>query len=146
MIVPNKFLRTEYGIGLRSFLSEKHSLSRIVDFGAEQVFCATTYTCLLFLQNKVLNSFTHAIAKANPQLLGSVSFSNHKTDSLNASAWTFENQVAAGLVAKLGFNSRKLLDELTQIKRHRGGETEWRQKGSLTHGKKTPGMGVNEHE
>ena len=36
--------------------------------------------------------------------------------------------------------------ELTQIKRHRGRETEGRQKGSLTHGKKTPANGVNEHE
>ena len=36
--------------------------------------------------------------------------------------------------------------ELTQIKRHRGSETEGRRKGSLTHGKKTPAMGVNEHE
>src|SRR4051812_49902391 len=36
--------------------------------------------------------------------------------------------------------------ELTQIKRHRGGETEGRQRGSLTHGKKTPEIGVNEHE
>src|SRR5260221_4264735 len=39
---------------------------------------------------------------------------------------------------------RKL--ELTQIKRHRGEETEGRQKGSLTHGKMTPEIGVNEHE
>ncbi|MGA3181466.1 MAG: hypothetical protein ABSF38_14090, partial [Verrucomicrobiota bacterium] len=36
--------------------------------------------------------------------------------------------------------------ELTQIKRHWGSETERRPKGSLTHGKKTPGIGVNEHE
>ena len=35
---------------------------------------------------------------------------------------------------------------LTQIKRHRGKKTEGRQKGSLTHGKKTPEIGVNAHE
>jgi hypothetical protein len=35
---------------------------------------------------------------------------------------------------------------LTQIKRHRGRKTEGRQKGSLTHGKKTPGIGGNEDE
>lgn len=35
---------------------------------------------------------------------------------------------------------------MTQIKRHRRGEAEGRQKGSLTHGKKTPGIEVNEHE
>jgi len=36
--------------------------------------------------------------------------------------------------------------ELTHIKRHRGGETGGRQKGSLTHGKKTPAIRVNEDE
>src|SRR5689334_11559071 len=36
--------------------------------------------------------------------------------------------------------------ELTQIKRHPGSGIEWRQKGSLTHGKKTPEIGENEHE
>jgi hypothetical protein len=42
--------------------------------------------------------------------------------------------------------TRQIAHELTQIKRHRGRETEGRQKGSLTHGKKTPANGVNEHE
>jgi hypothetical protein len=36
--------------------------------------------------------------------------------------------------------------ELTQIKRPREGEAEGRPSGSLTHGKKTPEMGVNEQE
>jgi len=36
--------------------------------------------------------------------------------------------------------------ELNQIKRHRRGGPERRPEGSLTHGKKTPAMGVNEHE
>jgi hypothetical protein len=34
--------------------------------------------------------------------------------------------------------ARIVTSELTQIKRHRGSETEGRQKGSLTHGKRTP--------
>jgi len=49
-IVPNKFLRTDYGEGLRRTLSSEKALSRIVDFGSSQVFEATTYTCLLFLR------------------------------------------------------------------------------------------------
>jgi hypothetical protein len=39
------------------------------------------------------------------------------------------------------FLAQALGHELTQIKRHRRRGTEGRQKGSLTHGKKTPGMG-----
>jgi hypothetical protein len=49
MILPNKFMRTDYGLGLRTLLGEKKAVAGIIDFGAEQVFEATTYTCLLFL-------------------------------------------------------------------------------------------------
>jgi type I restriction-modification system DNA methylase subunit len=47
-IVPNKFFKTDYGENLRELLSERKAVSEIVDFGANQVFDATTYTCLLF--------------------------------------------------------------------------------------------------
>ena len=46
MILPNKFLRTDYGVGLRTAPSERKALGRIVDFGFSQVFEATTYNCL----------------------------------------------------------------------------------------------------
>jgi len=49
-ILPNKFLSTDYGLGLRRLIAERHALDAIVDFGHGQVFSnATTYTCLLFL-------------------------------------------------------------------------------------------------
>src|SRR3989442_13177519 len=32
MIVPNKFFRTDYGLGLREALSEKSAVTKIVDF------------------------------------------------------------------------------------------------------------------
>src|SRR5205085_11142544 len=41
-------------------------------------------------------------------------------------------------ITKQALSSQTVSRELTQIKRHRGGETEGRQKGSLTHGKMTP--------
>src|ERR1035437_7069913 len=43
MILPNKFFRTDYGLGLRMLLDEQKTVAGIVDFGAEQVFDATTY-------------------------------------------------------------------------------------------------------
>jgi hypothetical protein len=50
-ILPNKFLNSDYGAPLRELLARERSVCDIVHFGASQVFRgATTYTCLLFLQ------------------------------------------------------------------------------------------------
>ena len=36
-ILPNKFFKTDYGKGLRGFLASNTAITKIVDFGAEQV-------------------------------------------------------------------------------------------------------------
>ena len=50
LILPHKFFNAEYGMPLRTLLTEGRHLAHIVHFGSQQVFsAATTYTCLLFL-------------------------------------------------------------------------------------------------
>jgi hypothetical protein len=52
-ILPHKFMHLEYGEPLRGALSKGQNVSRIVHFGAAQIFPkATTYTCLLFLSKQ----------------------------------------------------------------------------------------------
>ncbi len=49
-ILPHKFFNSQYGQPLRNVISKGNHLSKVVHFGAHQVFAgATTYTCLLFL-------------------------------------------------------------------------------------------------
>ena len=51
-ILPHKFFNAQYGAPLRGHLSAGQHLRHIVHFGEHQVFTgATTYTCLLFLEN-----------------------------------------------------------------------------------------------
>lgn len=51
-ILPHKFFTAKYGKPLRTFISENKNLNKIIHFGDQQVFDnATTYTCLLFLNN-----------------------------------------------------------------------------------------------
>jgi len=51
-ILPHKFFNAKYGQPLRSLIADGRCLDKIVHFGDEQVFeNATTYTCLLFLNN-----------------------------------------------------------------------------------------------
>lgn len=50
MILPHKFLNSQYGAPARRLITSGKHLSEIVHFGDQQVFeKGTTYTCLLFL-------------------------------------------------------------------------------------------------
>jgi type I restriction-modification system DNA methylase subunit len=55
-ILPHKFFNAQYGEGLRGLISKGRHLAQVVHFGDQQVFeGATTYTCLMFLENAGCN-------------------------------------------------------------------------------------------
>ncbi len=110
MILPNKFFRTDYGFGIRAFLGEQRAVAEIVDFGAEQVFDATTYTCLLFLSRRESDTFKYAISKADAKALGGLSFVQSPVDSLAGGAWTFADKMQTHLLEKLKTASVRLLN------------------------------------
>jgi hypothetical protein len=109
-ILPNKFFRTDYGQGLRLLLASEHAVRRIVDFGASQVFDATTYTCLLFLRKDSNPSFFYALAYASPASLTAASFAQRDSSTLGSYAWTFESADEASLLSKLAISTTRLLD------------------------------------
>lgn len=110
MITPNKFFRTDYGEALRSLLSSERAVRRVVDFGANQVFAATTYTCLLFLRKPESDTFELGAAKADQRSLASVEFQMRHSSSLGEKAWTFASELVGKILAKLESNSIRLLD------------------------------------
>lgn len=59
-ILPHKFFQLHYGQPLRALIAKGQYLSKIVHFGAEQVFSgSTTYTCLLFLEKDGSKNFDY---------------------------------------------------------------------------------------
>lgn len=102
-ILPNKFFATDYGSGLRSMLSEDRSMVRVVDFGADQVFEVTTYTCLLFLQKKKQETFEYTTVPASDEALQSAQYALFKNAEFGSDRWVF----AGGL-------QRRVLDKLAQ--------------------------------
>jgi len=57
LILPSKFLTTDYGYNIRQYLLEQNLISEIIDFEAHQVFdVATTYTCIIFLDRREKNA------------------------------------------------------------------------------------------
>src|ERR1019366_8534950 len=92
-IIPNKFFTAEYGATLRGHLSSRRTVTRIVDFGDQQVFDgATTYTCLLFLERRAQTEMSYVVAEIQP---GGMSFAETDaltvtTASLTAKPWSFQ--------------------------------------------------------
>jgi hypothetical protein len=91
-IVPSKFTKVGAGLKLREFLQEKGYVHTIVSFGANQIFSSkTTYTCLLILRKKKLESFQYAEIRNLPAWKVSekddIEYQIIKTDSLNKEVW-----------------------------------------------------------
>src|SRR5712692_9025374 len=88
-IVPNKFFKTDYGQGLRKLLSANEAVTEIVDFGAGQVFDATTYTCLLFLNKRGGSRFRYARSEAKASALKALNFAEREANSIAEAPWNF---------------------------------------------------------
>ncbi|MBN1660138.1 MAG: Eco57I restriction-modification methylase domain-containing protein [Anaerolineae bacterium] len=62
-ILPHKFFQAKYGQPLRELIAAGRHLAEIVHFGDQQVFAgATTYTCLLFLDQAGRDRFRYVEA------------------------------------------------------------------------------------
>jgi len=116
-IVPNKFFRTDYGEGLRRLITHDGLLTQIIDFGASQVFPATTYTCLLFLTRGVQETFDYAEARADSDSLRSPKFTRIAGKTLDHGAWTFSTDASADLLKKIQRDSIRLLDLPAEMSR-----------------------------
>jgi type I restriction-modification system DNA methylase subunit len=109
-IVPNKFLKTDYGENLRHLIAAHRALNELVDFGANQVFEATTYTCLLFLSKTSEENFRYAQSDATPEALARPAFVTQSAASLSRHAWLFADERIARIIEKLSRGTKRLLD------------------------------------
>jgi predicted type IV restriction endonuclease len=116
-IVPNKFFRTDYGEGLRRVLSESKSVSKIVDFGHDQVFKATTYTCLLFLRRDKGSTLKYGTSEASEKALPQTVFRTLEKKLLTERPWTFESIEDSSLMSKLSRGTTRLLDLPAEMSR-----------------------------
>ncbi len=92
MIVPNKFLTIDSGKPLRSLLSSTYNISKLIDFGANQVFSGhSTYTCIFVATPRKLDTFLRQEVKSLPHFISSPSDSMQAYPSsvLGAEPWYF---------------------------------------------------------
>jgi type I restriction-modification system DNA methylase subunit len=113
-ILPNKFMTADYGAPIRQMLSENGVVREIVDFRHIQIFHdATTYTCLLFLENTRRSSFNYStVSSVEDQKIG-----RQKAETLSLptteEVWGFANGPSGAALKRMKL-SKKTLSEFVE--------------------------------
>ncbi len=101
-IQPHKFLISDFGVGIRSFLLKHKAVEQLLHFGSHMVFQdASTYTCILKLSyNNQEIKFKHI----EPEKINLIAnFDTISYDKLSSGKWNLTNN-----------NITKVLDKLKQ--------------------------------
>ena len=100
-IMPNKFLVSNYGEGLKKILLEKQ-ISKIIDFKDRQLFqVATTYPCIIIIYNNFANdNFEYIdVSKAGNEIQGDVF--KITQNSLSINGWHLGSKIENNILEKL---------------------------------------------
>ena len=117
-IVPSKFLSTDYGAGIRKVITSAGALSQIVDFGHDQVFRASTYTCLLFLSSKPAGGVQYARVQPPSGLSsGNVQSSVLPSDRFTGGPWVLLTRTQSSLSEKIQQRAKNLGELPSHINR-----------------------------
>jgi len=99
-ILPHKFLISEFGKGVRSYLAENKAVEQLVHFGSDMVFAdASTYTCILTLsKNNEKLHFQHiSPLKINEKFL----FDEIEVSKLSVYQWILTDRKTAIVLKKI---------------------------------------------
>ncbi len=113
-ILPHKFLISDFGKGIRGFLSEKKALKTLIHFGSNMVFeDASTYTCIVILSydNKELK-FKHI---SPDELNQDIDYNSISYDNLNDGKWNLSNQNIKNILDKLNKQPLRVKNVFSRI-------------------------------
>lgn len=117
-IVPHKFFLTTGGKELRKFITENYQISKIIHFGATQVFPErTTYTAILILQSNKMDEFEFKkISKISAETLSSeVHTRKYRTEKYNSDPWIFLSPETEAIFEKFKSDKFEKLGDITEI-------------------------------
>ncbi len=103
-ILPHKFFNAQYGEPLRGVIANGKHLAKVVHFGDQQVFeNATTYTCLMFLDEAGHDEFVFERVGdlENWQSGGESTTGKIATKNVSTAEWNFSIGESACLIEKL---------------------------------------------
>jgi type I restriction-modification system DNA methylase subunit len=112
-IVPSKFYKVGAGIKLRALLKSQKSLSKLVSFGANQVFEGkTTYTCLLLLCKSESDNVDYLevsdLEHWKTRIISDDNFESLFVDELEDELWIMLDKERKGIYDSIRSNSKRL--------------------------------------
>lgn len=113
MIIPNKFMTIATGKQLRTLLTGKYHVSRIVDFGTLQVFPGrSTYTCILVATPEETSEFSRIQVDSLADFVASPASGGimYPSTDLTADAWSFPPEALTEHLASIEDRCSKLSD------------------------------------
>ena len=123
-IMPVKWTNAAFGKGLRTIISENKAVHQIINFGAYQVFNASTYTALQWFipsSNKLLYYELDKNLTTNQELdlylksLNNKKVSKINADKLNKEAWVLTTGCTTEILERLENHSRCIRDIFEKI-------------------------------
>jgi hypothetical protein len=118
-ILPHKFFQADFGKNIRSIISQQKAISKILNFGANQIFeNATTYTCLFFMsgnQNNLFEYFKFGDCDDLANEITKIKYSTISIDETTSEQWNFYADSKGLLLKKLESIPTKLGDYTRKI-------------------------------
>jgi hypothetical protein len=113
-ILPHKFMVSDFGEGIRGFLSDNNLLESLIHFGSEMVFeDASTYTCIIILSKS--NKFI-GFAQSDPKdIMNMLSFSEIDYNKLSNEKWNLKSAFHEKVFDKLSKQTLKIKDVFENI-------------------------------
>lgn len=109
-IIPHKFLISDFGKGIRSFLKHTQSLEKIIHFGSEMIFeDATIYSCITTLSKNKKEDILFCNAKTNENL-EHLNYTPVEYTSLGKNRWNLVENNVYNILEKIKQQPLQLLD------------------------------------
>lgn len=121
-IMPHSWIVAEFGKGLRGMIADGYHFKKFINFGAYKVFNASTYTSLVWIENRIENANclyyeTNKDLNSNNEL--ALELKNIKNESFDIidmknfsnKSWLFANKTNLQIMSKLnqkGLEARKV--------------------------------------
>ena len=100
LILPHKFLISEFGQGIRKLLAENNLVSSLLHFEEHLVFEVTTYTCILTLNKKPKNDLSFSFIDPK-RIQEKIEWINLSYNNLTHEKWNLLSNTEINLFDKL---------------------------------------------
>jgi type I restriction-modification system DNA methylase subunit len=114
-IEPHKFFQSDFGEGLRGYLSRHNAIREVVSFGRHQVFDVSVYTCMLILEKGGREEFRYAEETPTTISHGEELEFHRITNDYTNESWVFQDPQTLRILENINNTGPALGDVTSKI-------------------------------